>query len=200
MWWRFKKPFYLLPAAKNAITSEKNSARGSRRKKNRKRTFLLTGHVNSNGNLIGFIDEPFCGWFFCVVASCVKLNELSPRIAVAAAPNVHDDVVSISAWYCFKHTRKRVLQLPRHEPPLGLSAEQHRSMLFTPLSLRNDFNLNSNNPEHVMCVICEWENRGEKKWKIAWVKHITRKLKYYAGNIPCDEFCAELIYFYNFVN
>lgn len=74
---------------------------------------ILTGHVNSNGNLIGFIDdEPFCGWFFVAIDNCDKLNVLSPRIGVAAAPKVQDDVVSISAWYCFKHTRNLVLQLP----------------------------------------------------------------------------------------
>lgn len=121
--------------------------------------WILTGQVNSKGNLIGFIDERFCGWFFVPVDidSCVKFKVLSPRICVAAAPKVHDDVVSISAWYCFKHTRKRVLQLPWHEPLNVCLSVQHLSKLFTPLSLRNDFNLNSNNPEHVMCVICEWE-------------------------------------------
>lgn len=60
-------------------------------------TKILTGQVNSNGNLIGFIDGPFCGWFLVAVVNCVRLNVLSPRICVAAAPKVHEDVVSISA-------------------------------------------------------------------------------------------------------
>lgn len=71
--------------AYNAIWKEKNMNE------------ILTGHVNSNGNLIGFIDGPFCGWFLVAVASCVKLNVLSPRICVASEPNVHGDIVSISA-------------------------------------------------------------------------------------------------------
>lgn len=85
---------------------------GKKTELNVKRKEILTGHVNSNGNLIGFIDGPFCGWFLVAVVNCVKLNVLSPRICVAAAPNVHDDVVSISAWYCLRQIRKRVLQLP----------------------------------------------------------------------------------------
>lgn len=117
-----------------------------------KKDKILTGHVNSNGNLIGFIDGPFCGWFLVAVGgNCVKLNVLSPRICVAAAPNVHDDVVSISAWYCFKHIRKRVLQPPWHEPLVCCFSLQHRPRLFTPSSLRKDFSLNSNNPEHEIC-------------------------------------------------
>lgn len=78
------------------------------KKQGKEENKILTGHVNSNGNLIGFIDGPFCGWLLVAV----KLNVLSPRICVAAAPNVHEDVVSISAWYCLRHIRKRVLQLP----------------------------------------------------------------------------------------
>lgn len=126
---------------------------------------VLTGHVNSNGNLIGFIDGPFCGWFLVAVVNCVKLNVLSPRICVAAAPKVHDDVVSISAWYCFKQIRNLVLQPPWHEPFASSFSLQHRPKLFTPLSLRKDFNLNSNNPEHVICKI-EKEKELEMEWDL----------------------------------
>lgn len=120
-------------------------------KKTRKR--ILTGHVNSNGNLIGVIDGAFCGCD-CVA---VKLNVLSPRICVAAAPNVQDVVKSTAAWYSFRHIRNRVLQPPWHDPfDSNCFSLQHRPTLFTPLSLRKDFNLNSNNPEHVIC---------EERWK-----------------------------------
>lgn len=113
-----------------------------------RKTEILTGHVNSNGNLIGVIDGAFCGCD-CVA---VKLNVLSPRICVAAAPNVQDVDKSTAAWYSFRQIRNRVLQPPWHDPfGINCFSLQHRPTLFTPLSLRKDFNLNSNNPEHVIC-------------------------------------------------
>lgn len=110
---------------------------------------ILTGHVKSNGKLIGFIDVPSCGGFLVAV----RLNVLSPRIFVAAAPNVHDDVVSISAWYCLRQIRNLVLQLPWHDPLGSVFWLQHRPKLFRPLSLRKDFSLNSKSPEHVICGV-----------------------------------------------
>lgn len=106
--------------------------------------------MNSNGNLIGFVLESFCGWLSIAIDDWVRLNVLSPRIIVAADPNVHDDVVSTSAWYCFKHTRNLVLQLPKHNPLIDCFSLQHRFRLLTPLSFRKDFNFNSNKPEHVI--------------------------------------------------
>ena len=113
----------------------------------KKESEILTGHVNSNGNLIGVIDGPFCGCD-CVA---VRLNVLSPRICVAAAPNVQDVVKSTAAWYSLRQIRNRVLQLPWHDSFGSSFSLQHRPALFKPLSLRKDFNLNSNNPEHVIC-------------------------------------------------
>lgn len=116
-------------------------------KDKKKESEILTGHVNSNGNLIGVIDGPFCGCD-CVA---VRLNVLSPRICVAAAPNVQDVVKSTAAWYSLRQIRNRVLQLPWHDSFGSSFSLQHRPALFKPLSLRKDFNLNSNNPEHVIC-------------------------------------------------
>lgn len=57
----------------------------------------LTGHVNSNGNRIGLARESFWDNVLRAIDDCVRLNVLSPRIVVAAEPNVHDEVVSTSA-------------------------------------------------------------------------------------------------------
>lgn len=118
-----------------------------------KTTKILTGHVKSNGKLIGFIDVPSCGW----VLVAVRLNVLSPRILVAAAPNVHDDVVSISAWYCLRQMRNLVLQLPWHEPFGSAFWLQQRPNVFRPLSFLKDCNLNSKSPEHEICELEKWE-------------------------------------------
>lgn len=91
----------------NFIVLKTQAEMNGKNKKN-KESEILTGHVNSNGNLIGVIDGPF-GGCDCVA---VRLNVLSPRICVAAAPNVQDVVKSTAAWYSLRQIRNRVLQLP----------------------------------------------------------------------------------------
>lgn len=51
---------------------------------------VLTGHVKSNGNCIGFIEVLFC--------CCVKSTLLSPTTGVLTSPKVHGELVSILAW------------------------------------------------------------------------------------------------------
>lgn len=110
----------------------------------------LTGHVNSNGNLIGFVPESV--WDdLKSIDEWVKLKEFSPTTVVAAEPKVHEDVVSTSAWYCFKHTLNLVLQLPIQSPLLDCFSVQHRLRLLIPLSFLNDLNFSSNNPEQLIC-------------------------------------------------
>lgn len=53
--------------------------------------YVLTGHVKSNGNRIGFVKPNAC--VLCVV----KLMEFSPSTGVATSPNVHGDDTSICA-------------------------------------------------------------------------------------------------------
>lgn len=136
----------------------------------------LTGQVNANGNRIGFIDEVFWWWSLLLllimllldVVDIVKLNELSPKTWVNVSPNVHGESISTLAWYCFKQMRNLVLQLLAHDPFGNCLSPQHRPRLFIPLSLRKDFNLNSNMPEHVICEIKErkiWIKNDDEMWK-----------------------------------
>lgn len=100
----------------------------------------LTGHVKSNGNLMGLVK-------LGIATLGLRLTMFSPRTGVTTSPYVHGVVVSIFTWYCFKQTLNLVLQTPEHSPVLEVLPEQHLPRLSFPYSFTNDFNLNSNTPE-----------------------------------------------------
>lgn len=104
----------------------------------------LTGHENSNGNLMGLVK-------LGRAAFALKLTTFSPRTGVTTSPYVQDDIVSIFAWYCFKQTRNLVLHTPEHSPVLDALPEQHLPRLSLPYSFTKDFSLSSNIPEALTC-------------------------------------------------
>jgi len=104
----------------------------------------LTGHVKSNGKLMGLVK-------LGTAIFALTLNTFSPSTGVTTSPYVHGDVVSISAWYCLRQTRNHVLQTPEHSPVLDALPEQHLPRLSLPYSFTKDFNLSSNIPEACTC-------------------------------------------------
>lgn len=103
----------------------------------------LTGHVNSNGNLMGLVKLD--------METALRLTTFSPRMGVTTSPYVHADVVSIFTWYCFRQTLNLVLQTPEHSPVLDTLPEQHLPKLSLPYSFTKDFSLSSNTPEALTC-------------------------------------------------
>ena len=68
-------------------------------------------------------------------------------MGVVSEPNVQGCSDDMSAWKCFKHTRKNVLQELLQVPPAECIPLQQLPPKSKPLSFANELSLNSNTPD-----------------------------------------------------